>query len=81
VTYSELALLAHWFFARFGLPLKDTPNRVICSELVSRILAPEYNVPCAKYPNHDCITPPYLREFLRGHKHIIRYAAGTQEGD
>jgi hypothetical protein len=81
VTYSELALLAHWFFARFGVPLKDTPNRVICSELVSRILAPEYRVPCDTYPNHDCVTPPYLRDFLRGQKHTIRYAAGIAEGD
>jgi hypothetical protein len=80
VTYSELALLGHWFLARFGWPLKDSPNRVICSELVSRILQPDYYLPCSKHPNHDSVTPGWLFEYLKGHRHIIRYTAGKLEG-
>lgn len=76
VTYSELALLGHWFLARYGLPLKDTPNRVICSEYVSRKLPPDYDPRCAAYPNHDSITPAYLHEFLVGQNNNIRYVAG-----
>jgi len=41
VGYGELQLFCLWAFVRFGFRLPHTPNHVVCSELVARLLYPE----------------------------------------
>jgi hypothetical protein len=76
--YGEAQLLSLWawirmrnLLARAGLDLRmlDDPRRVVCSEAVSRLLAP-LNIECRHdvYTTHDATTPVSVELALRQYR-------------
>lgn len=59
VTYSELQLVVgHWLLAKFGRQLRSTSDKVICSEMVSRVIALGGTLLLdMEHRNHDSVTP------------------------
>lgn len=77
--YAEWQLLAMWFFERmgrrWGWHVPRSTGRVVCSEAVARILAPEIDLRDPDHPGFDEVTPgsvhdavmKYLREKMQAH--------------
>lgn len=77
VTYGEMQLLAHFFVAKLGMSLKNTPNKVICSEIVSRIVYPTLNLMDEVHHNHDMVTPQSLFDkLIETTPYSYRYLSG-----
>jgi len=59
--YGKLQLLAMWWFERvgkrYGWHVPRSPNRVVCSEVVSRILCPDITLTTRERSRHDEVTP------------------------
>lgn len=61
--YAELQLLAMYLFERWGRRVRESGKNMVCSELVARLIAPEYS--WADERSFDEITPAFLREKLK----------------
>jgi len=61
--YAELQLLAMFLFEKFGRKVRKSQDNVVCSELVARLIAPEYDF--SKERTFDEISPAFLYEKLR----------------
>jgi len=64
--YAEMQLLAMLMFERHGWRVPKSTNRVVCSELVARILVPEIDL-TSEQRSFDEITPGYLYDALKTH--------------
>jgi hypothetical protein len=63
--YATWQLIQIYLSIRLGLPIPSSPDRMVCSELVSRCLQLVVDLPtyCGK-PSHDYITPADIMEFV-----------------
>lgn len=72
--YGEWQLVGMLFFERYGLPVFHSPGRVVCSEAISRLAAPELDLRDARRSDHDKVNPNSawrrLMEILAGYGHI-----------
>lgn len=79
VTYSEWQLFLFWMLVRLGADLfADTPNRVICSEIVARILITiGINLRIEDTQLFDEIPPQQIADLVaKRYRVMVRYAAG-----
>ena len=66
VTYYEWQLVALLFAIKFGWPMFESPSRVVCSEIVARILSPEIELRDKTHKIFDLVTPGHAwRTLLR----------------
>ena len=72
VSYAELQLLAMLLHIRVGWHVPSSPGRMVCSELVGRILFPEFDLR-KRGESFDEITPEDVRKWTLLH----RIGAGT----
>lgn len=73
-SYASLQLLAMAAFERYGIPVPTSPRRVVCSEILSRILAPEIDLRDARRTKHDEVNPNSawrrLLEIMAGYGYV-----------
>ena len=55
--YGKLQLLLMAAFERYGIPVPASPNHVVCSEAVSRLLCPEIDLRDHRRKSHDEVNP------------------------
>jgi hypothetical protein len=82
VGYAEWQLLGMWAVERLRMRLPKSPNRVVCSELAARILAPEVDLTDARHPTPDYVNPNSAyrrwREIAEGKRGSRRGAEGAE---
>ena len=61
--YGESQLFAMFLFEKFGRRVRESLDRVVCSELVARLIAPEYDF--SKERTFDEISPAFLYNKLK----------------
>lgn len=92
LTYSEWQLVALFCFIKFGWTVEETLTRVICSEIVARICAPEMDLRDSKHKIFDVVTPGSAWRKLNALNrasmmatgspfYMVRYAAGLKIED
>lgn len=64
--YNTIQLPRMWLRKRLNIPMRTTPNKVVCSEVGSKMLAPQIDIPmlCSK-PSHDYINPFQIEQAIK----------------
>ena len=66
--YAEWQLVCMWAFERFNIPVPTSPNRVVCSELTSRVLSPDIDLRDPSHTTFDTVNPSSsFRAWMRLH--------------
>jgi hypothetical protein len=60
VTYSKLQLIGMFFSERYGIRLRRSPKRVVCSEACARLVYPFLDMRDCSHPQFDTISPNSL---------------------
>lgn len=81
--YNRVQLAGMLLFERFGIPLRHSENKVVCSEAVSRLLERIIDLRDYRHTTHDTVSPSSafrrLMSVLAGYGHwtSLDYRAGA----
>jgi len=82
VGYYAWQLACMWAFERLGVPVPHSPDRVVCSELVARVLSPELDLRDAIHNKFDMVNPASAyRRWIKLHAMDASSESAPTEGD